>query len=103
MMKLIRSTLLVAATSLSLLNLGNAQPTATAPPADDLQILIQAVEATPPLPASIAPKAGNFYSAQHGLSWPPMPANAMNLPFWNLGNGFLLLDDLSVDYAALQA
>jgi hypothetical protein len=32
-----------------------------------------------------------------------VPSDYLNLPFWNLGNGFLLLDDLSVDYAALQA
>jgi hypothetical protein len=102
-MKPIRNLLLVAGISASLLSFGRAQPTPTAPPADDFQTLMQAVEATPPQPATAAPRSGNFYSAQQGGSGPPLPSNFLNLPFWDLGNRAYLLADQNVDYAELQA
>lgn len=73
----------------------------------DLDVMIQALEATTPLPASDAPEAGNFYSAQHlpdsENAWPPLPADILGLPVWPLGGGFYLLDDTNVDYDALAA
>jgi hypothetical protein len=72
---------------------------------DDLNTMLQAVEATAPLPATAAPNAGNFYSAQHSPSseepWPPLPADILGLPIWPLGGGWFLLDDENVNYAAL--
>ena len=68
-----------------------------------MQALMTAIEATPPLPASEAPKFGEFYTTQHGESWPPLPGDILHLPFWDLGSGFYLLDDTNVDYAELAA
>jgi hypothetical protein len=66
----------------------------------DLDVMLQAVEMTTPQPADTAPEAGNFYTTQHGDDWPPLPANIANLPVWNLGNGFYLLDDRGYDWDA---
>ncbi len=67
--------------------------------------MLQAVETTVPLPATNAPSAGNFYSAQHAPNsddaWPPLPGNMFGLPVWPLGGDFYLLDDSTVDYNAL--
>ena len=102
-MKSIRKMLLVAGISASWLSFSYAQQTSTGLSADGFQILMQAVVETPPMPAAASPRPGNFYTFQHGPSWPPMPANFMNLPFWDLGNRCYVVDDRSVDYAALQA
>lgn len=65
--------------------------------AEDLAVMLQAVEATTPGPAESAPRGGNFYSAQFP-SWPPLPCDINNVPVWNLGDGNYLLDDRDVDY-----
>jgi hypothetical protein len=75
--------------------------------ASDLDVMLQAVEATTPMPATNAPDAGNFYSAQHApgseAEWPPLPADVLGLPIWPLGDGYYVLDDANVDYDALVA
>ena len=102
-MKSIRSTMLVAGISASLLSLSHAQPTTTARPEADFRIVLQALETVPPLPASASPRGGMYYSFQYGLSWPPMPANFLNLPFWDLGDRRFVVDDRSVNYSAMRA
>lgn len=74
---------------------------------DDLAVMIQAVEATTPAPASSVPRkglAGTFYSAQHApgtrFAWPPLPANVNQFPVWNLGDGLYLLADENYSYDA---
>lgn len=79
----------------------SAQPVSEA--TDDLSVMLQALERTTPLPASAAPVGGNFYTVQHGENWPPLPGDILNLPFWPLGDGFYVLDDRNVNYAALQS
>ena len=70
--------------------------------ASDLQVMLQAVEMTPETSADSLPRSGNFFSAQHAPGsaqpWPPLPSS-FGLPAWNLGDGFYLLDDQSVDYS----
>jgi hypothetical protein len=61
--------------------------------AGDLSPMLEAVEATTPLPAESVPPYGTFYSALHA-NWAPFPANVNNVPAWNLGDGVWLLDDL---------
>src|SRR2546422_731479 len=102
-MKSVRPFLFLGGIILASLSSSDAQQTDTAASADDVQAMLQAVESTPPLPASAAPDAGNFYSAQFGDSWPPFPANTLNLPFWSLGDGIYIMDDREVDYAELDA
>ena len=70
---------------------------------DALQVLIELVQSTPPIPASEAPRCGTFYSAQHGTSWPPLPWNSLNLPCWVIDDRHFVMDDRDVDYAALHA
>ena len=67
--------------------------------ADDMAVMLQAVEATTPTPAESVPPSGTFWSAQNPNS-PPMPCNINNLDAWNLGDGVYLLDDLDFDYQA---
>jgi hypothetical protein len=64
--------------------------------------LVQALETTTPQPASEAPLVGNFYTLTHGESWPPLPADTMGLPFWNV-QGWYILDDRNFDYSASRA
>ena len=75
--------------------------------ASDLEVMLLAVESVTPAPASSATRFGTFYSAQHApgtrSEWPPLPSNVRQLPVWNLGDGVYLLDDLQVNYAALDA
>jgi hypothetical protein len=69
----------------------------------DTEVLLQAIESVPPTPAASAPRAATFFSAQHApgtrSAWPPLPANARQVPVWNLGDGVYLLSDLNVDYS----
>jgi len=67
----------------------------------DLDLMVEAVESTTPVPASELPYCGNYYSAQHYSDWPPLPGNVRGLPAWPLGNDVFLLDDTNVDYAEL--
>ena len=66
--------------------------------ASDLEVMLQAVEATTPAPAESVPRGGTFYSAQFP-NWPPLPGNIRNVPVWNLGDGSYLVDDLDVNYS----
>jgi hypothetical protein len=74
--------------------------------ASDLEVMLLAVESVTPAPASSASRFGTFYSAQHApgsrSEWPPLPGNFYSLPVWNLGDGIYLLDDLQVNYAAIE-
>ena len=70
--------------------------------AEDLNVILQVVEATTPQVAEAFPRSGTFYSAQFPM-WPPLPCNMNNVPVWNLGDGQYLLDDGDVDYDALAA
>lgn len=82
----------------------HAQPaTSSTGPADDLSVMLEALEQTAPQPGDTTPSAGNFVSAQHAGDWPPLPGNVLGLPFWPLGDGYFVLDDAGVDYAALAA
>jgi hypothetical protein len=70
--------------------------------ASDLEVMLHAIEMTTPLPATVAPIGGNFYTVQQAENWPPLPGDIYGLPFWDLGDGFYLVDDRGVvDYAAL--
>ena len=94
--------ILVAASTIPLY----AQTAATSSQsAGDLQVMIQAVEQTQPLPATEVDGCIG-YSAQHSPvsenPWPPLP-NVLGLPVWPLGSNTFLIDDLDVDYAALAA
>ena len=65
--------------------------------ANDLAVMVQAVEQTTPTAATTAPLTGTFYSAKNP-NFPPFPGNLNQMPVWNLGNGLYLLDDTDVDY-----
>jgi hypothetical protein len=76
----------------------HAQDTATSVAAlSDTEVLLQAVEQTPPLPADSATNGNAYYATQHapGSSepWPPFPGDIAGLPAWDLGGGTYLLDD----------
>ena len=66
-------------------------------------MLLRGLEGITPSPPAATPGSGNFYTVQHGEAWPPLPGNTLDLPFWDLGAGFYVLDDHTLDYAALQA
>jgi hypothetical protein len=89
---------------ISAANLLPAQDAST----NDWQTMLQAVEQTTPQPAENAPDAGNFYSTRDLASasdlndFPPRPADTINAPFWDLGGGFYLLDDLQVENPTLS-
>ena len=70
---------------------------------ENLQLVIDAVQTGTPIPADQTPFFGNFYSAQLGASWPPLPGNTMNLPCWPIDDSHFVYDDRNVDYATLQA
>ena len=62
----------------------------------------EAVEQQPTIPADTLSlhSPGSFFSAQS--PWlPPAPGNILGTPLWSLGNDMYVLDDFSVDYAAL--
>jgi hypothetical protein len=86
------------------LNYGWAQSGApsAASPTTNFQAAMAIVESTTPLPAIEAPRVGNFYSAQMGDKYPPLPFPPMNLPFWSLGDGYYVYDDRDIDYPALN-
>ena len=84
-----------------IIELSHAQQAATA---EDFQVLLEALEATPPLPASAAPAFGNFWNAQQPPPlWPPVPMNFWNLPVWSLGDGSYIINDLDLNYSELTA
>ena len=61
--------------------------------AENMAVMLPAVESTTPLPAESVPPCATFYSALHP-NWPPLPDNINLVPAWNLGDGVWLLDDL---------
>jgi len=77
---------------------GQTQPSAT-------QLTI-----TQPINTSIAPEYGNYRLAKGrdpGLPPPPLPCiptalRALNLPVYCLGGNYFLIDDSTVDYAAID-
>jgi alpha-tubulin suppressor-like RCC1 family protein len=70
---------------------------------ENLQVVIDAIQSTTPVGADQTPFFGNFYSAQWGISWPPLPSNPLNLPCWRIDDSHFVMDDRNVDYAALEA
>jgi hypothetical protein len=57
---------------------------------------LNVLAATPTMAAADLPRGGmvgNFYSLAHP-DWPPLPGDIRQVPVWNLGAGFYLLDDL---------
>jgi hypothetical protein len=87
-----KSRLLLSAGVLTSLCFATALRAQSPPATNDYDALVQALETTTPLPASDAPRFGSFYTIQHGEAWPPLPADIMNVPFWDLGGGFYILD-----------
>src|ERR1039457_6433252 len=107
-MKSIRS-ILFGAGLIASLNFVHAQQTVSSAQtiASDLDVMLQAVEQTTPMPTESLPRFGTFWSAQHlpgsRAAWPPLPGNMLGLDAWSLGDGSYLLNDTNVDYAELQA
>jgi hypothetical protein len=65
---------------------------------------LQAIEQQPTVEPSSLPyggRGGTYYSAQCPY-WPALPGNIFSLPLWNLGDGYYLIDDLSIDYTAMD-
>jgi hypothetical protein len=102
-MQSIRRMALVAGVSALLLGFAHAQEISPQTSANDWQMILQALTAIQPLPASQAPEFGNYFSAQLGPAWPPVPVLPPGLCYWALGGGYFVYDDRNVDYAALQA
>lgn len=66
----------------------------------ELAAELKAVEQLPTVAPDTLPdggRGGTYYSAQCPF-WPPLPGNVSDLPVWNLGDGYYLINDLSVDY-----
>jgi hypothetical protein len=64
-----------------------------------LEIVINALDATPTIPFAELPKngeIGNFFSLQHP-DWPPLPFNSSKSSVWDFGN-FYLLNDVNYAY-----
>lgn len=91
----------------ALLSLLHAQENQSNQALTDLEVMLQALEATTPTPAESLPFSGTFWSAQHApgsaMAWPPLPGNILGLAAWSLGNGVYLLNDTNVDYDELRA
>ena len=47
-------------------------------------LVLQALEVTPPLVPTTNRLSGSFYTIQHRGDWPPLPGNPWKLPFWKL-------------------
>src|SRR5437899_11825857 len=104
-MELIRRGLLVGGLVASLHVAGSECSAASVQPTQiaALQVLIEAVQTTTPIPPSEVPQFGTFYSALRGAMWPPLPCNSLNLPCWMIDARHFVVDDRNVDYAALRA
>lgn len=99
--RVLLGTGIIAALNFGLMPTGGLS--AAAQTTNDTQAGMAIIEATTPHPETDAPRFGNFYTFQHLEKQPPLPFDALNLPFWDLGGGIYLVDDRNVDYAALQA
>lgn len=62
---------------------------------EDLDAMLEAIEATPAVPAESLPRGGNFFSAAH-LAWPPLPAS-MGFNAWQISSNTWILDDLEAE------
>ena len=69
--------------------------------ASDWDLVMQALEVTPPLRLTNAHLSGSFFTIQHGHDWPPLPGNPWNLPFWKLSDGFYIVDDRALTTEAV--
>ena len=61
------------------------------------------MELPPPYDPIYSPECGIYFSYQFWNEWPPLPANIWNRPFWDLGNGIYLLDNLGLNYIELSS
>ena len=61
------------------------------------------MELPPPYDPIYSPECGIYFSYQFWNEWPPLPANIWNRPFWDLGNGIYLLDDIDFNYVELSS
>ena len=77
--------------SLSVTNIGMLASLSDA----QLGRFLNVLAATPTIAAEDLPREGmaGFYSLAHP-DWPPLPGDIWQVPVWNLGSGFYLLDDL---------
>ena len=57
--------------------------------------MLEAIEATPAVPAESLPRCGNFFSAAH-LEWPPLPGS-MGFNAWQINSNTWILDDLEAE------
>ena len=78
-------------------------PVASFAEQSDFEVMLQALLATTPHPAADAPEGGTFYTIQHIADWPPLPTDIVNLPFWDLGDNFYLLDDREYVWETAEA
>ena len=62
---------------------------------EDLDAMLEAIEATPAVPAESLPRCGNFFSAAH-LEWPPLPGS-MGFNAWQINSNTWILDDLEAE------
>jgi hypothetical protein len=72
----------------------------------DLRKLLDALAQVEPVPFDQVPPQRfspfGYWSFQNPFG-PPLPGNPLKLDLWSLGDGFFVLDDRHVDYAALEA
>ena len=72
----------------------------------DIQKLLEALTQVEPVPFAKVPppRFSSFgYWSMQNPSGPPLPGNPLQLDLWSLGEGFYVLDDRKVDYAAIEA
>ncbi len=62
---------------------------------EDLDTMLEAIEATLPVPVELLPRGGNYFSAAH-LEWPPLPTS-MGFNAWQISSNIWLLDDLEAE------
>ncbi len=62
---------------------------------EDLDAMLEALEATPVVPVELLPRGGNFFSAAH-LEWPQLPTS-MGFNAWQINSNIWLLDDLEAE------
>jgi hypothetical protein len=84
--------------------MGTATLTATPVQAmTDEEVMLQAVEATEPIPASVLTNGGTFWSASHAPGsaepWAPLPSN-FGMAAWALSGNVYILDDRQKAYQA---
>jgi hypothetical protein len=72
----------------------------------DLEVELKTIEAMPTVSAATLSNQdleyASFYSAQHLSDWPPLPADVLGLPVWEVDTNLILIDDVHYNYAAAQ-